>query len=79
MKVSGINVGPELERLGELTLPGGEKEVIITPKWGVGRWRGYATGANGGEEGEDIRFRGVSNMQVGYELWEFFRTTRGAV
>ena len=37
--------------LGELTLPGGEKEVIITPKWRVGRWRGYATGANGGGEG----------------------------
>ena len=49
MKASGVEVGPEPGRTsGELTLPGGEKEVIITPKRMMGRWRGYATGANGG-------------------------------
>ena len=33
MKVSGIDVGPRnRDELGELTLPGGEEEVIITSK-----------------------------------------------
>ena len=55
MKVSGVEVGLEV---GELTLPGGKKGVITTPKRRVGRWGGHATRANGGRGREDIWFRG---------------------
>ena len=48
MKISGVEVGPGL---GELTLHGGEKGVITTPKRRVGRWRVTRPERMGGEEG----------------------------
>ena len=29
-------------KFGKMTLPGGEKELIVNPEWRVGRWRGHA-------------------------------------